>query len=75
MNFISSTKLKKQEGSISLFVLLSCLFFLVTVTSVAINVKNKEAAIDSEISKIKANYEKYVGNENQIYEENITNTY
>ena len=34
--------LKNEKGSISLFVLLAALFFLVVVTSVGISYKNKD---------------------------------
>ena len=44
--------LKNEKGSISLFVLLSALFFLVVVTSVGVSFKNKERSIDSENSII-----------------------
>ena len=50
-----------------LFVLLSLLFFLVVVTSVAVSTKNKSTRIDAQIAKIKEAYEKNVGNEEQIY--------
>lgn len=60
-------EIKKQEGAISLFVLLSLLFFLVVVTSVAVSTKNKSTRIDAQIAKIKEAYEKNVGNEEQIY--------
>lgn len=59
--------MKNERGSISLFVLLSALFFLVVVTSVGVSLKNKETRIDSEFAKIKESYEKDVGNEEQIY--------
>lgn len=59
--------LKDKKGSISLFVLLSCLFFLVTVTSVAVSMKNKERSIDMQYAKTKASYEKDVGKEESIY--------
>ncbi len=61
--------LKNEKGSISLFVLLSALFFLVVVTSVGVSFKNKERSIDSQLEKIKLSYEKDVGNESQIYAE------
>ena len=54
-----------QRGSISLFVLLSMIFFIVIVTSVAASVKNKEAKVNAEYKKIKVSYEKNVGNEEQ----------
>ena len=62
-------KLKNQRGSVALFVLLSALFFLVVVTSVAVSYKNKEAQIDSQIEKIKTSYEK---NAEQIYNDKLT---
>ena len=66
---------KNERGSISLFVLLSALFFLVVVTSVGVSFKNKERSIDSQFEKIKAGYEKDVGNEETIYaEESVKRT-
>ena len=62
---------RNEKGSISLFVLLSALFFLVVVTSVGISFKNKEASIDAQFEKIKTSYEKDVGNEEQVYNEEI----
>ena len=63
-------KLKNQRGSVALFVLLSALFFLVVVTSVAVSYKNKEAQIDSQIEKIKQSYAKDAG---QVYDEVTSN--
>ena len=60
---------KNEKGSISLFVLLSALFFLVIVTSVGVSFKNKERSIDSQFEKIKSGYEKDVGNESVVYNE------
>ena len=60
---------KNEKGSISLFVLLSALFFLVVVTSVGVSLKNKEAGIDAQFEKTKLSYEKDVGNEEQVYAE------
>ena len=65
--------MKNERGSISLFVLLSALFFLVVVTSVGVSFKNKETRIDTEFAKIKASYEKDIGNEEQIYLEKTNN--
>ena len=59
--------LKKQKGSIALFVLLSILFFLVIVTGVGISFRNKESNIDSQFAKIKNSYEKDVENEELVY--------
>ena len=61
--------LKNEKGSISLFVLLAALFFLVVVTSVGISYKNKERSIDSKLEKIKMSYEK---DAEQVYNEVIS---
>ncbi len=63
--------LKNEKGSISLFILLAALFFLVVVTGVGVSLKNKESEIDFHFEKTKASYEKDVGNEEQIYNERI----
>ena len=65
---------KNEKGSISLFVLLSALFFLAVVTSVSISFKNKERSIDSQFEKIKSGYEKDVGNESAVYNGSVTKT-
>ena len=65
--------LKNEKGAISLFILLTALFFLIVVTSVGINLKNKEVQIDKQYEKIKTSYEKEVGNEETIYNEEINN--
>ena len=62
--------LKNKKGSISLFVLLSALFFLVVVTSVGVSYKNKERSIDSKLEKIKMSYEK---DAEQVYDEAVSN--
>ena len=58
---------KNQNGSITLFILLSCLFFLVVVVSVSMYLKNKETSIDEQYQSIKKSYEKNVGNEESVY--------
>lgn len=63
--------LRNQRGSISLFVLLSILFFLVIVTGVATSTKNKETKTNAQIARVKAIYEKDVGNEQQIYNKKV----
>ena len=49
---------RSNKGTITLFVLLSCLFFLVLVTSTTIYVKNKSIAQDSQYQQIKEKYAK-----------------
>ena len=62
---------RNKRGAISLFVLLSLLFFLVLVTGVATSFKNKETTVNSQIAKVKASYEKDLGNEEQVYAKKI----
>ena len=50
--------LKSQKGSITLFVLVSCLFFLASVACVNMYMHSKQIAVDREYRQVKANYEK-----------------
>ncbi len=50
-------KLRKENGSVSLFVLISCLFFLFIATGVYMNLVNKDRNLNAQISKIQENYE------------------
>ena len=61
--------LKNQKGSITLFVLVSCLFFLASVACVNLYMQSKQVAVDREYRQIKANYEKDINNMNSIYSE------
>ena len=63
--------LRNKRGAISLFVLLSLLFFLVIVTGVATSTKNKETKTNAGIARVKAIYEKDIGNEQQIYNKKV----
>ena len=62
---------KNQRGSVSLFILVSALFFLVVVLGVGITLRNKEAAMNTQFQRIKENYEEDVGREPAIYTEKI----
>ena len=64
--------LKNQKGSITLFVLVSCLFFLASVACVNLYMQSKQVAVDREYRQIKANYEKDINNMDSIYSE-LTN--
>ena len=59
--------LKSQKGSITLFVLVSCLFFLASVACVNVYTQNKQIAVDREYRQVKANYEKDINNMESIY--------
>lgn len=58
---------KNMQGSISLFVLLSTLFFLTTVITTSVYLKNNEKSINTQLNKIKKSYEVDLGNEDDIY--------
>ena len=62
---------KKENGSISLFILVSVLFFLVAVVSVGISLKNKAVSMNKKFNTIKQTYEVDVGNETEVYEEKL----
>lgn len=49
--------LKNERGSITLFVLVSCLFFIASVTCVQMYMQSKQVAVDREYRQVKANYE------------------
>lgn len=61
----------KQKGSISLFVVLSMLFFLVIVTAISISNKNRENDLYAKSQMIKSSYEKNIGNEDMVYAKKI----
>ena len=61
--------LRNQKGSITLFVLVSFLFFLASVACVNMYMQSKQTAVDREYRQIKANYEKDINNMDSIYAE------
>ena len=63
--------LKSEKGSITLFVLLSTLFFFVIVVGVAVSLKNKETAVDKQFSLIKNSYEQEINNLANAYSTKI----
>lgn len=61
-------KLKEEKGAITLFVLVSMLLFIATITSVYTFVQGKNRVINSNLKQIKSQYEK---NENVLSDEYI----
>ena len=61
------SKIKEQKGSITLFVLMSMLFFVIVVVAVYVNTNYKAQAQQREIEKIQQTYEK--DDINEIYQE------
>lgn len=62
--------LRNEKGSITLFVLISCLFFVASVVCVQMYMQSKKIAVDREYRVIKSNYEG-----NTLEEENLKNEY
>lgn len=59
--------LKNEKGSITLFILLAILFFLIVIFTLFVYSSNKNTIQNSEIDKIKREYQDSVNNINQIY--------
>lgn len=62
-------KLKNEKGAVTLFVLVSCLFFLTSVACVNMYISSKQSAVNKEYKQIKSNYEK------DLSEKTITSIY
>ena len=65
--------LKSEKGAITLFVLLACLFFIISLLGVYNYIQNRNQASNSEYQKVKENYEKDIGNEDNLYEKSMEN--
>lgn len=61
------SKIKEQEGSITIFVVISMIFFTIVVMALYVNSTYKVQAQQKEIEKIQKTYQKE--DINQIYEE------
>ncbi len=61
------SKIKEQKGSITIFVLISMIFFTIVVMALYVNSTYKVQAQQKEIEKIQKTYQKE--DINQIYEE------
>ena len=59
--------IKNEKGSITLFVLASCMFFIASVVCTNIYMQSQQSTIDKEYKQIKANYEKDINNMELIY--------
>ena len=59
--------LKSEKGSITIFALASCLFFLVSIVGAQVYNRNKKMASEENYKQIKQSYEKDVENEMDIY--------
>ena len=68
---MNKLNIKQEKGSITLFVLIAMMFFLMIVVGIYMQSQNKLQAQYSEIDAIKKNYESAsgIGNEDNIYNE------
>mgnify|MGYP004600807523 FL=1 len=62
-------KIKKEQGSVTLFVLVSMLFFMFVLVGMYVNTSNKVAKQEREVNKIQQSYEQV--NINDIYNKKI----
>ena len=60
--------LKNEKGSITVFVLASCLFFIGAVACTQIYMQSKQTALEREYRQIKSNYETDSDNIDDIYD-------
>ncbi len=58
--------LRNERGSITLFVLISCMFFVASVACVQMYMQSKKVAVDREYRQIKSNYEGNTLDENVL---------
>lgn len=65
--------LKNNKGAITLFVLISMLFFMVVLSSLFMTTSNQKQSQTSELDKIKQEYENSVDNIDQIYSNTLAN--
>ena len=56
--------LKNNKGAITLYILVSLLFFIIAIVNVQANIKTKESSVELEYQKIKASYQK---DANEVY--------
>ena len=64
-------KIKQEKGSITLYVLISMMFFLVVIFGIYVNSSNKIQKQEEEINKVQKEYEKETVND--IYEKTYNN--
>lgn len=67
-------KVKSEKGSVTVFVVTTMLFLLMTLIISYMGISNKNNAQLADIKKIKAEYEKQVGDIDKIYEETKAKT-
>lgn len=74
-NIRKNKKIQKEQGSITLFVLISMLFFMIILVGLFTNVSNKVSKQEKEINRIQQSYRQEDINEiyNEKYEQKHNN--
>lgn len=65
-------KNKKERGSVTLFVLVTCIFMVMILTTVMVNIENKKQAQKKEIEQITKSYEQNEQKMEEIYSKMVT---
>ncbi len=65
--------MKKEKGSITLFILIAILIFLIIVFAVFFNINSKKINQNAEIEKIQEDYSEDVNHIDEIYENEVQN--
>lgn len=66
-------KFRNERGSITLFILASCMVFLVSIIGVFSYIKNKEITMDEQYTQIKKRYEVDLNNKDKLYKIEASN--
>lgn len=60
-------KNQKERGSVTLFVLVTCIFIVIILVTVMVNVENKKQAQKKEIEQITRSYEQNEQRMDEVY--------
>ena len=63
--------MKKENGSITIFVMIAMLTFIIIAFAIFLNESNKKVNQETEIDKIQEEYGENINNINEIYENQL----
>lgn len=66
--------MKKEKESITIFVIVAMLMFIVIAFAIFFNISNKNISQETEIEKIQEEYGEDINNINEIYENQLQNS-
>lgn len=66
--------MKKEKGSITIFVIVAMLMFIVIAFAIFFNISNKNISQETEIEKIQEEYGEDINNINEIHENQLQNS-